>query len=123
MPVTDDSDRSGEEPSTQGETLALGEAMAALLPKAAIAVELLKAISHEQRLIVLCMLVDGEKSVTELEALLGARQPALSQQLARLRADGLVATRRDGRNVFYSLAREDARAILETLYRVFCKTS
>ena len=97
-----------------------GSAMTALLAKAEVAVDLLKALSHEQRLIILCQLVEGEKSVAELEALLGARQPALSQQLARLRADGLVSTRRDGRNVFYALAREDAREILDALHRVFC---
>ena len=68
----------------------------------------------------LCILSEGEYSVTELEHLLGIRQPTLSQQLARLRADNLVNTRRDGKTIYYSLASQEARDIMEVIYRHFC---
>jgi DNA-binding transcriptional ArsR family regulator len=84
--------------------------------------EFLKALAHEARLVILCILVDGEKSVTEIEHLLSLRQPAVSQQLARLRADNLVETRRDGKNIYYSLARPEVREIIEALHAVFCKS-
>lgn len=80
----------------------------------------LKAISHEGRLMILCHLVTGEKSVSELEALLSARQAAVSQQLARLRLEGLVDTRRDGKTIYYSLADERPRRVLEVVYDLFC---
>lgn len=92
-----------------------------LLVQARQACELLKALSHEARLVVLCQLAEGEKTVTELEQLLGLRQPALSQQLARLRSDGLVATRRDGRNIYYALARAEVRDIIIALHKAFCQ--
>jgi DNA-binding transcriptional ArsR family regulator len=91
-----------------------------MMHKAQRAAEFLKALSHESRLLILCMLADGEKSVTEIEHALDLRQPTVSQQLARLRADGLVATRRDGKTVYYSLASEEARVILGAVYQVFC---
>ena len=81
----------------------------------------LKALAHESRLMILCILADGEKSVSELEQELGLRQPTVSQQLARLRADGLVATRRDGKVINYSLASEEARVIIGAVYEVFCR--
>ncbi|MCK0138623.1 metalloregulator ArsR/SmtB family transcription factor [Aliiroseovarius sp. F47248L] len=81
---------------------------------------LLKAISHEGRLMILCHLVTGEKSVTELEHLLHARQAAVSQQLARLRLEGLVTPRRDGKTIYYSLTDERPRRILEVIYELFC---
>src|SRR5687768_2186983 len=71
-----------------------------LLTNARQASEFLKALSHEVRLLILCFLIDGEKSVSEIERLLKLRQPAVSQQLARLRADGLVDTRRNGKNIY-----------------------
>ena len=80
----------------------------------------LKAISHEGRLMILCHLVTGEKSVTELEELLSARQAAVSQQLARLRLEGLVAPRRDGKTIYYSLTDDRPKKILETIYELFC---
>ena len=80
----------------------------------------LKALGHEGRLMILCHLVTGEKSVTELERLLGSRQAAVSQQLARLRLEGLVQPRRDGKAIFYSLADDRPRAILEVVYELFC---
>lgn len=69
----------------------------------------LKAICHEGRLMILCHLSTGERSVTELEMLLSSRQAAVSQQLARLRSEGLVASRRDGKTMYYRLT--DPRAI------------
>jgi DNA-binding transcriptional ArsR family regulator len=81
----------------------------------------LKALAHESRLIILCILADGEKSVSELEDMLSLRQPIVSQQLARLRVDGLVSTRRDGKAVYYKLASEEARTIIGAVYDVFCR--
>jgi DNA-binding transcriptional ArsR family regulator len=81
----------------------------------------LKALSHEARLVILCLLVEGEKSVSEIEQTLSLRQPSVSQQLARLRAEGFVETRRNGKNVYYSLARPEVRDIIMALYAVFCK--
>ena len=80
----------------------------------------LKALANENRLMLLCILSEGEYSVTELEQLLGLRQPTLSQQLARLRADDLVETRRDGKVIYYSLASEEARDVMEVIYKHFC---
>ena len=70
---------------------------------AADAAAFLKALSHEGRLMILCHLAAGERSVTELETLLGSRQAAVSQQLARLRLEGLVTTRREGKTIFYAI--------------------
>ncbi|MBK5934176.1 ArsR family transcriptional regulator [Rhodovulum imhoffii] len=80
----------------------------------------LKALSHEGRLMILCHLSTGEKSVTELETLLSSRQAAVSQQLARLRLEGLVGYRREGKTIYYSLADERARRLLELMYDMFC---
>lgn len=80
----------------------------------------LKALSHESRLSILCLLSDGEKSVTELEVLLSLRQSAVSQQLARLRLDGLVRAKRCGKTMCYSLANDDVGAVLSTLQALFC---
>ncbi|GLT08506.1 transcriptional regulator [Sulfitobacter porphyrae] len=81
----------------------------------------LKAISHEGRLMILCHLTTGEKSVTELEELLSARQAAVSQQLSRLRLEGLVTPRRDGKTIYYSLADDRPRKIMEVVYDLFCQ--
>ena len=83
--------------------------------------DFLRAIAHPQRLLVLCQLSQAEKSVGELADLLGMRQSTLSQQLARLKGDGLVAARRDGTSVFYSLARAEVLPVIEALYAVFCR--
>jgi ArsR family transcriptional regulator, virulence genes transcriptional regulator len=80
---------------------------------------LLKAMANERRLLILCHLSQGEKSVSELEALVSLSQSALSQHLARLRRDGLVATRRAGQTI-HSAGRE-AGAVMETLYALFCE--
>ena len=80
----------------------------------------LKAISHEGRLMILCYLASGEKSVTDLESLLSSRQAAVSQQLARLRSEGLVCARREGKVIFYRLADKRATRILDVVYDIFC---
>lgn len=84
------------------------------------AASLLKSLANPDRLLLLCQLVEGERSVTELEALTGIRQPTLSQQLGVLRNEELVATRRDGTWVYYRIASEDALAILGTLHQIYC---
>jgi ArsR family transcriptional regulator len=81
----------------------------------------LKAMAHEGRLMILCYLANGEKSVTELEQLLDSRQASVSQQLARLRMDGLVDFRRDGKAIYYSLHNTKARRALDLLYDMYCK--
>ncbi|MCD2362303.1 metalloregulator ArsR/SmtB family transcription factor [Sulfitobacter mediterraneus] len=81
----------------------------------------LKAISHEGRLMILCHLASGEKSVTELEELLSARQAAVSQQLSRLRLEGLVTPRREGKTIFYSLTDDRPKQIMEVVYDLFCR--
>ena len=83
--------------------------------------ELLKALSHETRLLILCLLSEGEKSVSELETILGLPQAAVSQQLARLRFDKLVSTRRDGRMIHYRIDNDEAGAVIAALYDIFCK--
>ena len=80
----------------------------------------LKALANQNRLLILCNLIDGEKSVGELERAIGLRQPTLSQQLARLRSGHLVRTRRDAKSIYYSIADSDIRAVLEVLYGKFC---
>ncbi len=82
----------------------------------------LKAISHEGRLMIMCHLASGEKSVTELEELLSARQAAVSQQLSRLRYEGLVIPRREGKAIYYSLADDRPKQIMEVVYDLFCRT-
>jgi DNA-binding transcriptional ArsR family regulator len=89
---------------------------------AAAASRFLKVLANQHRLLVLCQLVEGEKSVGELEQRLGLRQAHLSQQLARLRRDGLVRTRRDARTIFYDLDSTAAAQVLELLYKLFCAT-
>jgi DNA-binding transcriptional ArsR family regulator len=92
-----------------------------LMEQARKAGDLLKALSHESRLLILCILVKGEKSVSELEEIMNMPQAAVSQQLARLRFDRLVQTRRDGRMVYYSIASEEVAQLVEMLYEFFCK--
>jgi ArsR family transcriptional regulator len=92
-----------------------------IVDQATTASNFLKAISHEGRLMILCHLVTGEKSVTELEELLAARQAAVSQQLSRLRLEGLVIPRREGKTIFYRLADDRPRKMLECVYDLFCK--
>ena len=91
-----------------------------LLENAREATSFLKALSNEHRLMILCLLAEGERSVGELEGALQLRQPTLSQQLARLRMDGLVDTRRDGKSIYYNLSSSEARQIVTLLYKLFC---
>ncbi len=93
-----------------------------MVENATLASNFLKAISHEGRLMILCHLVSGEKSVTELERLLSARQAAVSQQLSRLRLEGLVVPRREGKTIYYRLADERPARILEVVYELFCSS-
>ncbi|MCX7319755.1 MAG: metalloregulator ArsR/SmtB family transcription factor [Hyphomicrobiales bacterium] len=93
-----------------------------LMRKARKASNFLKAISHENRLLLLCLLAERERSVSELENILSLRQSAVSQQLARLRYDGMVETRRDGKTIYYSLANDDVRSVISVIYDIFCAT-
>jgi DNA-binding transcriptional ArsR family regulator len=92
----------------------------ALERKAEEASRLLSAMGNPRRLMVLCNMLDGEKSVGELADIAGLSSAALSQHLGKMRALSLVKTRRDGQTIFYSLASREVRAMLETLYRLFC---
>jgi ArsR family transcriptional regulator len=94
--------------------------MEAMCEAADAACALLKTLGNRERLLLLCQMVDGEKSVGELEELLDIHQPTLSQQLGVLRAEGVVDTRRDGKRIYYSLASAEAAAILNTIYGIFC---
>jgi len=91
-----------------------------LIAQARKASELMKALSHEDRLLILCLLNEGERSVSELEEIMHMPQAAVSQQLARLRFDRLVTTRRDGRTVYYSLAGKEVSSVIKNLYDLFC---
>ena len=82
--------------------------------------DFLKALANPNRLMILCFLLDGEYSVGELEEKLDLRQPTLSQQLARLREDDLVDTRRDGKQIYYSLSNEKVRRTIALLDDMFC---
>ncbi|WP_234984256.1 ArsR/SmtB family transcription factor [Roseivivax jejudonensis] len=82
---------------------------------------LLSLMGNSRRLLILCRLAEGEASVGALQAQIGLGQSALSQHLAKLRAAGVVATRRDGQSVFYRIADDDVRAIMASLYDTFCR--
>lgn len=81
---------------------------------------LLKVLSNPDRMLLLCQMTQGEFSVSELEALTGIRQPTLSQQLTVLREEKLVSTRREGKQIFYSIASREALAVLQVLYQLYC---
>lgn len=93
---------------------------AAMHAAAGQASDLLKSLANRHRLLIVCQLVQGERSVGELAEFLGIRDSTVSQHLALLRKDGVVSTRRDGQTIWYSIASAPARAVLETLYRMFC---
>lgn len=80
----------------------------------------LRILANEDRLLLLCQLSQGEKSVGELETLLNLHQPTLSQQLGVLRTEGIVHTRRDGKRIYYSVADKKVLALLSALYGVYC---
>jgi ArsR family transcriptional regulator, virulence genes transcriptional regulator len=92
-----------------------------LTAKAAEAARLLAALANESRLMILCELVDGERSVGTLVEAVGLTQSALSQHLAKLRAAGIVATRRDAQTIYYRLASEAAGSVMTTLAEIFCR--
>ncbi len=88
--------------------------------KAAAAAQLLKALANEHRLMILCKLAEGELSVGDLVAAIGLSQSALSQHLAKLRADRLVTTRRDAQTIYYRLTSADAARVLQVLADIYC---
>lgn len=105
--------------------------MKSLLPAAQINLEalqnsagkacaLLKTLANPDRLLLLCQMSQGEYAVAELEALTGVRQPTLSQQLTVLRQEKLVATRREGKQIFYRIDSMEALAVMKTLYALYC---
>lgn len=94
--------------------------MDGMMESAKEATDFLKALAHEGRLVILCRLADRECSVAELEEMLSARQAAVSQQLARLRLEGLVSTRREGKTIYYSLSDKRVRKSISLIYDLFC---
>jgi DNA-binding transcriptional ArsR family regulator len=99
---------------------AIAETVSPLEAKADEVAATLAAMANPKRLLVLCTLLAGEKSVGDLAEIVRLSPAALSQHLGKMRALRLVATRRDGQTIFYSLASPEVRALLETLYRVYC---
>ena len=95
--------------------------MEQLKAKAPQAAELLRQLANANRLMILCHISQGERSVGQLEQDLGIRQPGLSQQLAELRQSGLVKTRRESRSIYYSISDDRAEAVMAMLYEIFCK--
>lgn len=84
------------------------------------ACSLLKTLGNPDRLLLLCQLTQGEFCVSELERTLGIQQPTLSQQLSVLREEGMVSTRRDGKQIYYTIASKEAAAVMGVLYKLFC---
>lgn len=82
--------------------------------------EIMKLLANKHRLLILCQLVESERSVGELARLLGVREPAMSQQLAVLRREGLIRPRREAQTIYYELARDDIRRLVEFLYATYC---
>lgn len=117
--------------SNPGKVMTLDDSQAKLFPspevvlkmadQADAAAALLKALSHAQRLMILCHLSTGPKTVSEIEEKIGARQAAVSQHLARLRQDGLVTAEREGKTIVYDIAHPYARQLVDTLYGLYCK--
>jgi ArsR family transcriptional regulator, virulence genes transcriptional regulator len=91
-----------------------------LYAQAGAAAALMKTLSNTARLMILCQLVEGERSVAELEKNLDTKQPNVSQQLARLRMEGYVSTRRDGRTIYYRLSDERVASVIQNLHATFC---
>lgn len=94
-----------------------------LFEQAQEASEVLKAMAHEGRLLILCMLLDGEKTVGEIEDAVGLAQATVSQHLSRLRLDRLLASRREGRLIYYRINDDRVSAIISTLHQQFCKSA
>lgn len=98
----------------------LSQETAEMVENAGEAADFLKKLAHPSRLMIVCALVDGERSVRDLEDTLGIRQPGLSQQIAELREAGLIAGRKEGKHVFYHLADPRVAAFIHTMHRLFC---
>jgi DNA-binding transcriptional ArsR family regulator len=96
------------------------EALTALRESAEKCCALLKALAHEDRLLLLCQLTEGERNVGELEELVGVHQPSLSQHLGKLREEGLVETRREGKYIYYRLASAEVIQVMQTLSSLYC---
>ncbi|MBI4047558.1 MAG: winged helix-turn-helix transcriptional regulator [Devosia nanyangense] len=94
--------------------------IAKLESKAEEATVLLTAMANPKRLLILCELLDGERNVSELGEKVGLAQSPLSQHLSKLRAWNMVKTRRDGQQVYYTIASDEVRQVIETLYRIYC---
>jgi DNA-binding transcriptional ArsR family regulator len=94
---------------------------AAMRGAAVQACSLLKVLANPDRLLLLCQLAQGERGVSELEAMVGIGQPSLSQQLGVLRDEALVTTRRAGKQVYYSIASSEAMAVMQVLYQLYCE--
>jgi DNA-binding transcriptional ArsR family regulator len=107
--------------NARGETGEVSPELHSLMQKARKASDFLKALGNENRLVILCLLSERERTVTELEGLLALSQATVSQQLARLRHEGLVDTRRDGRAIFYSIADETTKQFIQAIYDKFCR--
>lgn len=95
---------------------------AAMAKQARVASDLMKSLSNETRLMILCLLSSGEMTVSEMEDRLHIQQAPLSQQLARLRNERLVKTRREGRMIHYSISDPNVSEVVKTLYRIYCPT-
>ncbi len=108
------------EPENLAQEAAAAADVSALVDRANDAATFLKALGHDGRLTILCHLLGGPKSVTELENLLSSRQAVVSQQLARLRLEGLVSARRDGQAIFYSILDPKVRDMIALLSRLYC---
>jgi len=108
-----------QDPKQMESTLSKGE-VAQLRASASKACALLKALANEDRLLILCQLTQGQRNVGELETMTGVRQPTLSQQLGILRDEGLVATRREGKYIFYGLASHEVIQVMKTLSGLYC---
>ncbi|MDJ0940581.1 MAG: metalloregulator ArsR/SmtB family transcription factor [Woeseiaceae bacterium] len=104
----------------QADSTCMTRSYAEMRAHAAEAAGLMKALGHEARLIILCNLAEGERSVGELNEMVPLSQSALSQQLARLRHEGLVSTRRESQTIYYSLAPGPADRIIHLLHDIFC---
>lgn len=109
-----------DDSTPRGAAFAAGEPAVHAPSAVAEAASLMKALAHEARLEILCCLIEGEKTVGDLEKALGLRQTTVSQQLMRLRLEELVSARREGRNIYYSLERPEIRDIIAVLRRAFC---
>lgn len=109
-----------EEPSRQAFS---GPPASQMQDHAADAAGLMKALGNESRLMILCLLIEGERSVSDLNDIIPLSQSALSQQLARLRQQGLVKTRRESQTIFYALADGPADRVIHLLHDIYCGTA